>query len=134
MAKRVRTKSKRRKAARRARIRASRSHLDQRQPLHWMRAVLLISVLVVYAPVYRFEFVDYDVMLYLNDPHVASPLSVQNVLWALTATGAANRHPLTWLSHMVDFQLSGTWAGGIISRTSRCMRSTVCCYSRSCGE
>jgi protein O-mannosyl-transferase len=34
------------------------------------------------------------------------------VKWAFTTTYASNWHPLTWISHMLDYQVFGTWAGG----------------------
>ena len=54
------------------------------------------------------EFVALDDPAYVTaNPHVAGGLTWQNVSWAFTATHAANWHPLTWLSHMLDVQLFG---------------------------
>ncbi len=33
-------------------------------------------------------------------------------MWAFTSSYAANWFPLTWLSHMLDYQLYGSNAGG----------------------
>src|SRR5229473_2766545 len=38
-------------------------------------------------------------------------LSWQNIRWAFESFDAANWHPLTWLSHMLDVQLFGMQAG-----------------------
>ncbi|MCC6795676.1 MAG: tetratricopeptide repeat protein [Candidatus Hydrogenedentes bacterium] len=51
-------------------------------------------------------FVDYDDddYVFLN-PHVSAGLSLDNVRWAFTTGHAANYHPLTWLSHMLDVSI-----------------------------
>src|SRR5206468_3598957 len=43
----------------------------------------------------------------LDNPHVRTGLSWENIRWALTSTENANWHPLTWISHMADCQLAG---------------------------
>jgi len=54
----------------------------------------------------------------LDDPdyvtanaQVRKGLSAESMAWAFTSTDAANWHPLTWLSHMLDIQLFGMDAG-----------------------
>jgi hypothetical protein len=47
----------------------------------------------------------------LNNPHVASGLSSENVKWAFTSSHGGFWIPLTWLSFMVDSQLQGLNAG-----------------------
>jgi cytochrome c-type biogenesis protein CcmH/NrfG len=62
----------------------------------------------IYAPSAHYDFIGYDDPPYVTDnPHVLAGLSWQNVLWAFTTGEAANWHPLTWLSHMLDVQLFG---------------------------
>jgi Flp pilus assembly protein TadD len=47
------------------------------------------------------------------NPHVTAGLTWSSMAWAWTAAGyAGNWHPLTWLSHMLDVELFGVWAGG----------------------
>jgi protein O-mannosyl-transferase len=54
------------------------------------------------------EFINYDDPQYVTDNrHVTSGLSLENVSWAFTSGHAANWHPVTWLSHMVDVELFG---------------------------
>ena len=61
---------------------------------------------MVYAPVRRFDFINYDDPDYVNnDPHVQQGLSGDTVRWALTSTEAANWLPVTRLSHALDYQL-----------------------------
>jgi Flp pilus assembly protein TadD len=47
-----------------------------------------------------------------NNPHVQGAFSAANLTWAWTTTQAANWHPLTWLSLMLDTQLFGKGAWG----------------------
>ena len=70
---------------------------------------LLITVLVlVYAPVKDYPFINYDDNLYVTEaPQVQQGLGWDSVVWSMTAMEAANWHPLTWLSHMLDVQLFG---------------------------
>jgi len=39
-------------------------------------------------------------------------LTVEGLAWALTTRAAGNWHPLTWVSHLVDWRLYGGKAGG----------------------
>jgi len=39
-------------------------------------------------------------------------LTFDGVVWAMTSKCDSNWHPLTWLSHMLDCQLHGLYAGG----------------------
>ena len=41
------------------------------------------------------------------EPHVTGGLTVAGVRWAFTHIHAANWHPLTTISHMMDCQLYG---------------------------
>ena len=74
---------------------------------------ILAATLAVYAQVAQFGFVSWDDPLYVTaNPHVRHGLSAQGVAWALTARDDSNWLPLTWLSHMLDVSMFGTWAGG----------------------
>jgi Flp pilus assembly protein TadD len=75
--------------------------------------LLLLSVtLAVYWQIGDHQFTNYDDTLYVTEnPHVQRGLAGESVTWAFTATGEANWHPLTWLSHMVDCQLFGLRPG-----------------------
>jgi len=48
----------------------------------------------------------------LNNAHIKSGLNWTTVRWAFTATSAANWHPLTWLSHTLDWSLYGDRPAG----------------------
>jgi tetratricopeptide (TPR) repeat protein len=76
-------------------------------------ALLFVTTLSLYGRVIRHPFTNFDDGLYVTEnQHVGAGLSVHTIVWALTATDAANWHPLTWLSHALDSQLYGMNAGG----------------------
>lgn len=53
-----------------------------------------------------FEFVNYDDPDYVTkNPHVQARLSAATVRWALTSGDASNWHPLTWMTHAMDWSL-----------------------------
>src|SRR5579863_2550122 len=75
--------------------------------------ILVVGTLVLYSPMSGHEFINWDDDGYvLNNPHVKAGLSWETVRWSLTSTDQANWHPLTWLSHALDYQLFGLDAGG----------------------
>ncbi len=68
--------------------------------------LLLIITLALYYPVKDHPFVNYDDNVYVTDNlQVQSGLSWDTVTYAFTTYDAGNWHPLTWLSHALDFQL-----------------------------
>lgn len=44
----------------------------------------------------------------VNNPYVHSGFTAKSIIWAFTTNCASNWHPLTWLSHMLDWQLYGS--------------------------
>ena len=76
-------------------------------------AALLISIALAYWPVAGHEFIDYDDDGYVAaNEHIKDGLNWHAVGWAFTSLRQANWHPLTWLSHILDWQCFGDWAGG----------------------
>ena len=79
---------------------------------YWICLILVLSMLTVYGQVKDFEFINYDDDLYVvENRHVQRGLSRQNMVWAFKTDHAANWHPVTWLSHLLDVQLHGLNAG-----------------------
>jgi len=67
---------------------------------------------VLYAPVRRFEFVNFDDPEYVTrNIHVRGGVTLPGLGWALTSGEAANWFPVTRLSHMLDSQLFGLRSG-----------------------
>lgn len=85
-----------------------------RQQLAKIICIALAAVtLLVYAPILRNGFVNYDDPDYLiNNPHVKAGLTWNGVVWAFRSAEASNWHPLTWISHMADCQLFGLKPAG----------------------
>ncbi len=70
--------------------------------------VLAIGVLAIYYPVHWQPFANYDDPDYVTDNlHVKAGLHWETVKWAIRSRDAANWHPVTWLSHALDWQLFG---------------------------
>lgn len=76
-------------------------------------AVLAVLVAVVFARVADHEFLFWDDPTYVTrNPAVTGGLAWDGFVWAFTEVWAANWHPLTWLSHMLDIEVWGLWPGG----------------------
>ncbi len=70
--------------------------------------VLAAVTLLVYAPMLWHGFIIYDDPDYITgNAHVKAGLTWPGIVWAFTTGDAANWHPLTWISHMTDWQLFG---------------------------
>ena len=67
---------------------------------------LLVSTFAVYSQVQDHEFLNYDDNEYVTENwNVKAGLTSESVTWAFTTSHHANWFPMTWLSHMLDFQL-----------------------------
>ena len=68
--------------------------------------LLALISLVLYYPARSHGWVNYDDNVYVTDnPHVRNGLTWDTVNWAFVTYDAGNWHPVTWLSHALDFQL-----------------------------
>ena len=76
-------------------------------------AALLAAILLVFCQTFRHDFVSYDddIYVYANSK-VTQGLTFEGIAWAFTENYADNWHPLTWLSHMLDWQVYEGRAGG----------------------
>lgn len=73
----------------------------------------MLLVAVVYWPVYDHDFVNYDDYQFVVDNVVVrAGLTGEGIRWAFSNAYAATGGPLTWLSHMLDIEWFGVWAGG----------------------
>jgi len=69
---------------------------------------LVATSLLAYLQVIKFDFINYDDGLYvIENPYIKGEFTLKNIVWAFSTGYAANWHPLTWLSHMLDFGLYG---------------------------
>lgn len=88
---------------------------DVSRPRSAALAALAIALLtaVFYAPTAGYGYIRYDDPNYVFlNPEVSKGLTLDTVRWSLTAFQVGNWHPLTLLSHMLDVNLFGDWAGG----------------------
>ncbi|HLM83341.1 MAG TPA: tetratricopeptide repeat protein [Terriglobales bacterium] len=70
--------------------------------------LLTAVVLVSYNPVIHNRFLNFDDDGYITaNSHVEAGLTWATVKWAFTTYDQGNWHPLTWLSHALDYQLFG---------------------------
>jgi Flp pilus assembly protein TadD len=75
--------------------------------------LLIVATLAVYWPVIHCDFLNYDDPDYfMSNAHVLTGLTPDNAVWAFTTGHAANWHPLTWLSLMLDAELFGKGSVG----------------------
>ena len=85
----------------------------RRNPDLWIAAALAAATVAAYAPLWRNGFVAIDDAEYVaQNPLVLAGLTWRGIGWAFSTTAAANWHPLTWLSLMLDAQLFGAHPAG----------------------
>ncbi|MGC2108275.1 MAG: tetratricopeptide repeat protein [Candidatus Korobacteraceae bacterium] len=70
--------------------------------------LLLVAAVATYYPARSHPFLDFDDSKYVTlNSNVQAGLSWNTVQWAFTTYYASNWHPLTWLSHALDWQMFG---------------------------
>jgi tetratricopeptide (TPR) repeat protein len=86
---------------------------DQRWRVAGVCLVLVAVTFAVFGQTLGHGFVNYDDNDYVyQNPVVARGLTRNGIVWAFTGFHAANWHPLTWLSLMLDCQLYRLHLGG----------------------
>jgi len=74
---------------------------------------LAVVTFGIYAQVIGHRFITLDDLSYIEgNPMVNRGVTLGGLAWAFTTFHEANWHPLTWIAHMIDSQLFGTFAGG----------------------
>src|SRR5438093_879001 len=77
-------------------------------PVTLVCALLFFITLGVFAPACWFNFLDYDDNIFITEnTRVQGGFTPAGLAWAFTNNDAYLWHPLTWLSHMLDFKLYG---------------------------
>ena len=77
-------------------------------------AVLTVAIWLVFAQTGSHGFVNFDDWDYVGDnPAVLSGITWEGFKFAFTTKMAADWHPITWLSHMLDVQLFGDDPGAM---------------------
>lgn len=79
----------------------------------WLVLVLAAGTAILYWPVIGHQFIGYDDNEYLvQNWHIHSGVTWRAISWAFGSGYASNWHPLTWVSHMLDWQLYGANPAG----------------------
>jgi len=73
-----------------------------------LAAALALATAAVYARTAGFSFTGLDDQIYVSSNHrVLDGLSARGIAWAFRTFYAANWHPLTWISLMLDAEIGG---------------------------
>ena len=80
-----------------------------------LAVTLFVLTIFTFLPAVGHDFVmTWDDNRYVvENPHVNTGLSQDNVIWAFTSSHHSNWHPLTWVSHMLDVEFYGLDAAGL---------------------
>jgi tetratricopeptide (TPR) repeat protein len=74
---------------------------------------LMVATFCIYSQVQDHEFINYDDGLYItNNLNVQAGLTSESISWAFTTFHTGQWYPVTWFSHMLDYQLYGLHAKG----------------------
>ena len=69
---------------------------------------LFVIIFFVFYRAVDGAFTNFDDNIYVTEnPHVNTGFTLRNIQWAFKTFHAANWHPLTWISHMLDCQVFG---------------------------
>nr|MBF0221871.1 tetratricopeptide repeat protein [Desulfobulbaceae bacterium] len=72
-----------------------------------------MTILAVYWPIQTYDFINFDDPIYvINNLNIQNGLNWATIQWSFSTFHAGNWHPLTWLSHALDWQLYADFAGG----------------------
>jgi len=75
--------------------------------------LLAAAVLAVYWSVQDFDFIEFDDNAYISENrHIMDGFTCEAVTWALKDIHTGYWHPLTWMSHVLDYKLFRMNAGG----------------------
>ncbi|HEU0275865.1 MAG TPA: tetratricopeptide repeat protein [Candidatus Udaeobacter sp.] len=86
---------------------------SQKRPIALICAVLALLTLAVYWRLQQNDFINFDDNVYITEnPAVLGGLTWPDVKWAFTTGYTGYPHPLTWLTHQLDYQFYRNWAGG----------------------
>ncbi|MGA8540296.1 MAG: tetratricopeptide repeat protein [Terriglobales bacterium] len=75
--------------------------------------MLALATIALYSPVTHAPFLNYDDAIHITDNvHVRSGVNWKTVVWAFETFETSDWHPITWLSHALDWQLFGADPAG----------------------
>ena len=81
---------------------------NDRKTVLAVAGLLALLTFVVYHGLLRNDFITLDDRAYIvSNLHVTAGLTMRGIIWAFKTNYQCNWHPLTWLSHMLDYTLYG---------------------------
>ena len=88
----------------------ARGHRASRRVVVAICCLLVLGTLAVFVQTARHDFVNCDDNEYVYENlHIQRGITGASVWWAVTQPHSANWHPLTWMSHMIDWEAFGHW-------------------------
>src|SRR6266403_1568282 len=79
---------------------------SREMPVVILCLLLVAATFAFYNPIIHNQFIDFDDSSYiLKNTNVQSGLSWDTVKWSFTTFRDGNWHPVTWLSHALDYQV-----------------------------
>jgi protein O-mannosyl-transferase len=82
----------------------------------------------VFYPCLGNDFVNYDDQEYVyENEHVKSGLTIHTVLWAFSTSTSGNWHPITMLSHILDWEMYGNnpWGHHLLNVILHCSNGVL---------
>jgi protein O-mannosyl-transferase len=74
---------------------------------------LIIASCIAFGRIAGNDFTNFDDNAYITENnHIQSGINPESIKWAFTSLDVFYWHPMTWLSHMLDWSLFGANAGG----------------------
>ncbi|MEN6621062.1 MAG: hypothetical protein ABFD50_05910 [Smithella sp.] len=74
---------------------------------------LIVASCVAFGRVAGNDFVNFDDDYYITENNqIKSGINAASIKWAFTSLAVSNWHPLTWISHMMDWSLFEANASG----------------------
>jgi tetratricopeptide (TPR) repeat protein len=80
---------------------------------YFIAIFLIVASFIAYGRILESAFVSFDDNEYITENnHIKSGLNPESIKWAFTTVVCSNWHPLTLLSHLLDWSLFGSNASG----------------------
>jgi tetratricopeptide (TPR) repeat protein len=74
---------------------------------------LIVASFAAFSRIGKNDFINFDDPEYITENnHIQSGINPESIKWAFTSLDIINWHPITWLSHMLDWSLFGANASG----------------------
>ena len=80
---------------------------------HLIIMFLIVASFIAYGRILANGFVSFDDHQYIiENNHIKSGINTKSITWAFTTAYFSYWHPITWLSHTIDWNVFGANASG----------------------